>query len=112
MHLSGQAGETMDDEPIPPDIEEAVAALDSLDDATLWHVADTSHFSPEEAEESEELHFKIGRGEKLTDAQKQRLTELMHWYDKALLVRSHALLLLKQRGYDITPLLKVQRRRS
>ena len=100
----------MDDESIPPDVEEAVAFLPSLDDATLWHVADTSHFSPEESELCEELHFKIGRGEKLTDAQKQRLAELMHWYDKALLVRAHALLRLKERGYDITPLLKVPQR--
>ncbi|HLV99852.1 MAG TPA: hypothetical protein VKT82_14370 [Ktedonobacterales bacterium] len=100
-----------DDEIISPDIEEAVAALPGLDDATLWHVADTSHFSPEESEESEELHFKIGRGEQLTDAEKQRQAELGRWFDKVLLVRAHALLLLKQRGYDITPLLKVQRRR-
>src|SRR5579875_3827517 len=99
----------MDDEPIPPDIEEAVAALPGPDDATLWQVADTSHFSPEESEESEEIHFKIGRGEQLTEAEKQRQAYLSHWYEKALLVRAEALALLKERGIDISPLLQLPR---
>ena len=98
----------MDDEPIPPDIEEAVAALDGLDDATLWQVAETSHLSRAESREVENMHFKRGRGEKLTDTEQRRLAYLLHQSDKTMLVRAHALALLKERGLDITPLLKVR----
>jgi len=95
----------MVDDEIPADIQEAVAALASLDDAVLWQTARDSHLTPEQAEEVEELHFKRQR-EGLTNSEQQRLTWLMHQYDKALLVRSHALGLLKERGHDIQPLLQ------
>lgn len=94
----------LDDEPIPLDIQEAVASLSVLDDASLWQAA-RSRLSPAESDEVEALHFKRQR-EGLTDIEKQQLAGLMHQYDKALLIRSHALLLLKQRGHDITPLLE------
>ncbi len=42
----------------------------------------------------------------MTSSEQQRLAWLMHQYDKALLVRSHALGLLKERGLDIQPLLE------
>jgi plasmid stability protein len=101
--LLALAAAALDDEPIPLDIQEAVASLPVLDDAALWQAA-RSRLSPAESDEVEVLHFKQQR-EGLTDAEKQRLGSLMHQYEKALLIRSHALLLLKQRGQDITPLL-------
>lgn len=101
--LLALAAAALDDEPIPLDIQEAVASLPVLDDAALWQAA-RSRLSPAESDEVEVLHFKQQR-EGLTDAEKQRLAGLMHQYEKALLIRSHALLLLKQRGQDITPLL-------
>ncbi|HEY7347827.1 MAG TPA: hypothetical protein VH599_05865 [Ktedonobacterales bacterium] len=104
--LLSLAAAALDDEPIPLDIQAAVASLSVLDDAALWQVARASRLSQEESDESEELHFRRQRGERLTDAEKRRLAVLMHQYDKSLLVRSHALLLLKQRGHDITPLLQ------
>ena len=104
--LVNLAAAALDNEPIPLDIQEAVASLPVLDDTALWQAAH-SRLSQAESDEVEALHFKRQR-EGLTDAEKQRLAGLMHRYEKALLIRSHALLLLKQRGQDITPLLKVQ----
>jgi plasmid stability protein len=95
----------LDDEPIPVDIKEALASLPVLDDAALWQAAG-SRLSQAESNEVEKLHFKRQR-EGLSDAEKQRLASLMHQYEKTLLIRSHALLLLKQRGQDITPWLEV-----
>jgi plasmid stability protein len=106
--LLSLAEAALEDEPIPLDIQEAVASLPVLDDATLWQVAETSHLSRAESREVENMHFKRGRGERLTDAEKRRLAYLLHQSDKTMLVRSHALALLKQRGHDITPLLKVR----
>ena len=93
----------LDDEPIALDIQEAVASLPVLDEAALWQAA-RSRLSPAESDEVEALHFKQQR-EGLTAAEKHRLAALMHQYEKALLIRSHALLLLKERGEDIASLL-------
>jgi plasmid stability protein len=103
--LVNLAAAALDNEPIPLDIQEAVASLPVLDDAALWQAA-RSRLPQAESDEVEALHFKQQR-EELTDAEKQRLAGLMYRYEKALLIRSHALLLLKQRGQDITPLLQV-----
>lgn len=97
------AAAALDEEPIPLDIQEAVASLPVLDDAALWQAART-RLSAADSDEVEALHFKQQR-EGLTGAEKQHLAGLMHQYEKALLIRSHALLLLKQRGQDIAPLL-------
>jgi plasmid stability protein len=104
--LVNLAAAALDNEPIPLDIQEAVASLPVLDDAALWQAA-RSRLPQADSDEVEALHFKRQR-EGLTDTEKQRLAGLMHQYEKALLIRSHALLLLKQRGQDITPLLQVQ----
>jgi hypothetical protein len=93
----------LEDEPIPLDIREAVASLPVLDDAALWQAA-RARLSPADSDEVEALHFKQQRGG-LTEAEKHRLAGLMHRYEKALLIRSHALLILKERGKDIAPLL-------
>lgn len=95
----------LEDEPISVDIQEAVASLDDLDDAALWQAAE-SRLSPTDSAAVENLHLKRQRTG-LSDVEKQRLASLMHLYEKALLIRSHALLLLKQRGHDIAPLLEV-----
>jgi plasmid stability protein len=93
------------DNEIPPDIQAAVAALAQLDDEALWQAARTSKLSPRQSREIEQLHFKRQR-DGLTSAEQQRLTRLMHQYDKALLVRAHAVGLLKDRGHDVNVLLE------
>src|SRR5689334_14690216 len=75
------AASALDDEPIPLDIQEAVASLPVLDEAALWQAA-RSRLSPAESDEVEVLHFKQQR-EGLTAAEQYRLAALMHQYEKA-----------------------------
>ncbi len=96
----------MVEDEIPADILEAVAALDLLDDESLWQTARSSKLTPEQSQEIEDLHFKRQRGETLTADERQRLADSLHQYDKALLVRAHAVGRLKERGYDVDVLLE------
>lgn len=93
------------DDEIPPDIREAVAALPQLDQEALRQTVRSSRLSPEMSEEIEELHFKRQR-EGLTATEQERLAWLMHQYDKAMLVRTHAIGLLKEQGQDLQALLE------
>jgi len=95
----------MVEDEIPADILEAVAALGQLDDTALWQVARSSKLAPEQSQEIEELNFKRQRGEALTSQEQRRLTDLLHQYDKALLVRAHAVEQLQERGQDVNVLL-------
>ena len=99
------AGTTLIEEEIPADIQEAVAALPSLNDEALWQTARSSRLTPKQSEEIEHLHFKRQR-EGLTATEKDQLADLMHQYDKALLVRAHAVGLLHDRGHDVSTLLE------
>ncbi len=96
----------MTEDEIPADILEAVAALAQLDDEALWQTARTSKLAPAQLQEIEELHFKRQRGEALTPEEQGRLADLLHQYDKALLVRAHAVGRLKERGHDVDVLLE------
>lgn len=89
---------------IPADILEAVAALAHFTDDALWQTARTSKLSPKQSREIERLHFKQQR-EGLSLAEQERLARLMHQYRKALLVRAHAVGLLKERGHNVNVLL-------
>lgn len=99
------AGTALIEDEIPSDIQEAVAALTRLNDEALWQAARSSKLASEQSEEIEDLHFKRQR-EGLTATEKDRLADLMHQYDKALLVRAHAVGLLHDRGYDVSALLE------
>jgi hypothetical protein len=95
----------MVEDEIPADILEAVAALVGLNDDSLWETARNSKLAPAQSQEIEELNFKRQRGEGLTPEEQQRLADLLHQYDKALLVRAHAVEQLKERGRDVDILL-------
>lgn len=99
------AGTALIEEEIPADIQEAVEALSQLNDEALWQTARSSKLTPEQSEEIEDLHFKRQR-KGLTATEKDRLADLMHQYDKALLVRAHAVGLLHDRGHDVSVLLE------
>lgn len=94
------------DDSVPADVEADVEALKTADDATLWHVAETSRLSQQESEEIEALHFKRQRGETLTDEERLRLAAGTLHYERAMLMRAEAAALLKERGHDIDVLLK------
>lgn len=87
---------------IPADLEAAISSLSLLDDEALWQAA-RSHLPKEAADQLESLHLKRQR-EGLTEAEGQTLTGLVRQYERAMLVRSQAAALLKQRGHDISNL--------
>jgi len=92
------------DDPLPTDVEDVLASLDSMSDDSLWHLARTSRLSPPAAALLEWLNGKRQR-ESLT-ADEQRMVEaLVQQYERALLVRAEAMARLEGRGQDIAPLL-------
>jgi hypothetical protein len=88
---------------LPPDLERELALLSSLDDEALW-LAARSRLSDDDAARSEILHWKRGR-EGLTEAEAEAVGDLARVYDRLMLVRAQAAVLLKQRGHDISSLL-------
>jgi|SRR5579862_740286 len=87
---------------LPPDMQQAITALTSLDTATLWQEA-RRQLTTEQAQELEELLSKQQR-EGLTSAEKTQLEQLRHEHDTILLVRATAIGLLHDRGEDVRPL--------
>jgi plasmid stability protein len=88
---------------LPSELAEAIAPLDRLDDALLWNVARGR--VPEEASaELESLHLKQQR-EGLNDVERKRADDLCFDYDRSMLVRARAAVLLKERGYGVSSLL-------
>jgi plasmid stability protein len=81
---------------LPPDLTEALAALDLLDEPALRRAADT-RLSPEASAELEALHFKERR-EGLTEAEDLRRRDLVRQYERAMLVRARANALLNSPG--------------
>jgi hypothetical protein len=84
---------------LPAPSDEPFKQLEMLDNAGL-EAAARSHLLPALAEELESLHFKQQR-EGLTAAESARCAELVRAYEKAMLTRAHAAVLLKKRGVDI-----------
>jgi plasmid stability protein len=87
---------------LPPDLAEAVASLTLLDDQALWQAA-RSRLTATASAQMEALHLKRQR-EGLTEAEAQTLAGLVRQYERAMLVRAQAAMLLKQRGYDVSEL--------
>ncbi|PKO22800.1 MAG: hypothetical protein CVU38_07510 [Chloroflexi bacterium HGW-Chloroflexi-1] len=88
------------EEDLPADLAQAVSSLRFLDDAALWRAA-RSHLPTTVSAKTEALHLKR-QSEGLTASEVQTLGELMHQYERTMLVRAEAAFLLKQRGYDVS----------
>ncbi|MEI6046455.1 MAG: hypothetical protein WCS37_19060 [Chloroflexota bacterium] len=73
-----------------------------LDDKTLWQAART-HLSTKLIGRMEKLHDKR-RNDTLTIAEEKELTDLLKDYEKAIVLRSEAMGILLERGYDISKL--------
>lgn len=80
------------------DIEEALTALRLLDDDTLWRVA-RSHLAADVSAQLETLHWKQQR-EGLAPSDVATETNLVRQYERHMLLRAQAAVLLKQRGHD------------
>jgi hypothetical protein len=78
-----------------PDID----ALKSFNDKLLWLVVHQRMNAEDEAR----LHELIenGRSGSLSDAEQAEMQGLIHEVNRQMLLRSEALLLLKQRGHDV-----------
>lgn len=83
------------------DLQEAMA---DLSDEELWDAAHNS-LAQEATAALQRLRAKRKRAG-LTLAEWQRRDDLLRQYDRGILIRSRALLLLKERGYDISALLE------
>jgi len=89
---------------LPADLADAISPLSVLNDDALWRAA-RSHLPVEAATRIEDLHLKRQR-EGLTDAEAQTLAALIRRYEKAMLVRAQAAMILSQRGHDVSSLLQ------
>lgn len=92
------------DDKLSPEMEERLASLAVLDDTALWDAARTT-IPAETSEELEQLHFKRQR-EGLTESEAQRAAQLLGQYERAMLVRAQAAALLKERGHDVSSLVR------
>jgi len=90
-------------EMLPDDLEQAIAQLVCLDEAALWQAA-RSRLASDAVERLSELNAKRQR-EGLTEAEQQESELLTYQYERMVLVRAQAALLLKQRGHDVSCLL-------
>ncbi len=91
-------------EALPEDITHTLTDLEMLDDEALWRAA-RSHLPAEAVSEMEALHLKR-QEHGLNEIEKQSLAGLLEQYERAMLVRSQAAAILKQRGRDISGLIE------
>ena len=91
---------------LPSELLEAVQALEKADDQELWRLARQA-MSREASEELEALHFKQ-REAGLSRDEDARRAELIHEYERTMLIRAQAAKLLKDRGHDVSSILAPQ----
>lgn len=93
---------TWDD--IPTDLATTLVSLPALDDDALWRLA-RSRVRDEDAARLMDLGDRRQRGE-LRAEELREVEELVQRHDRVLVTRAEAAALLKQRGYDVTVLLR------
>jgi len=93
-----------EDVELPGELNLELAGLEHLEDRTLWQAA-RSPLAARIARRTENLHRKQQR-EELTEAETQDLAELIRRYERAMLIRARAAALLKQRGDDVSKLVR------
>jgi hypothetical protein len=84
---------------LAPDLANELSALALLDDTSLWRAA-RSMLPGEVADQMEDLHFKQQR-HGLTESESQALALLERQYERTMLIRARAAVLLKERGHDV-----------
>jgi len=87
---------------LPADLTDALSPLALLDDDALWRAA-RSHLAAQSAAGLEALHLKRQR-KGLTAVEAEKAASLVRQYERAMLVRAQAAVLLKERGYDVSEL--------
>lgn len=100
--LEAVATAATDEEALPVDLEQTVADLQVLDDDALWRAA-RNNLSEETRDRLEALNLKQQR-EGFTLSEREEHSQLLRQFDRAILIRSQAIKLLKERGHDISDL--------
>jgi len=90
------------DESLPDSLAEDVARLEVMDDAKLWQAV-RSKLSVNEATQLEALHLKRQR-EGLSESESSNLADLIGQYERTMLIRARAAVILKRRGHDLSGL--------
>ena len=85
---------------LPPEMADDMSTLALLNDTALWRAAQSS-LSPSSQERLDLLLDKKGQGV-LTVKGQQELDQLLKEYERVVLIRAQAALLLRQRGYDVS----------
>lgn len=91
---------TPEADPLPGDLQTALAQMAFLNDAALWRAARTS-LQQEQQQRLEILHDKQQR-DALSSTEQAEEQALVKLYRETQLVRAHAVMLLMQRGYDVS----------
>ena len=91
-------------ETLPAELTSAIEPLTFLTDRELWQAA-RSRFPVEDASALESLHHKRGR-EGLSQDEERETALLLGRYQRSILVRAKAAAILKQRGHDVSELLR------
>lgn len=91
------------EEELSPDLARVVADLELLTDEELWQAA-RNRLSDDAKTQLGALNSMQQR-EGLAPVEKEILEQLVHQYDRAVLVRAEAARLLKERGHDVSKLL-------
>jgi hypothetical protein len=101
--------------PIPKptltDIDAQLDTLSSTSDIHLWTVVHR-HLEASQEQRLNEIVDKHEGGEALTPNENAEWADLNEWVGILMLLRSQALVLLKERGYDVTRFFKPQRKYS
>lgn len=91
---------TLDD--LPSELANELAQLDLFNDSDLWQAAQTK-LSEEEAAQMQTLVYQQQR-DGLTRSEQKQAKRLLQRYNRTMLVRAKAAVLLKERGFDISAL--------
>ena len=99
-HQRNGQPEPNEDQELPADIAEAIAKVERLDEAGL-RKAVVPLMKPKQAKRLADLNYKA-QDTGLTDAEELERDELLHLYEKSMVVRASALAELHKIGVDVS----------
>lgn len=105
LTASNGSEKTPEKESISAELRTEISAMANFSDKALWKAA-RSRLPAKEANRIRDLNYKHQKVGYLSTEEIQEQAELMHHYDRSMLVRAHATVLLKQRGHDVEVLVK------
>jgi hypothetical protein len=91
------------EESLPSDIEQELSELDLFTDEELWRAAQMT--APVDKTGRMQVLVEKQQLEGLTESEKQEADVLSHYFNRVMLVRAKAAVLLKERGHEVDQLL-------